>query len=111
MKVSVHVFVVYLQLLTEFFCCVLFNDTFHISFLKFVIQERDQSKDLKLTRKVVFLLASCLGGKAALPEAAITKLIQVRYIPVSTQRRFDVETTLFGRQRRCYNVETTSYVY
>ena len=28
--------------------------------------------------------------------------------PVSTRRRFDVVTTLFGRQQRCYNVETTS---
>ena len=31
--------------------------------------------------------------------------------PVSTRRRFDVETTLVGRQKRCYNVETTSCVY
>ena len=29
------------------------------------------------------------------------------YNPVSTQRRFDVNTTLFGRQQRCYNVERT----
>ena len=27
--------------------------------------------------------------------------------PVSTRRRFDVDTTLFGRQKRWYNVETT----
>ena len=27
---------------------------------------------------------------------------------ISTRRRFDVGTTLFGRQPRCYNVETTS---
>ena len=31
--------------------------------------------------------------------------------PVSTRRRFDVGTTLFGRQQRCYNVETTSCAY
>ena len=31
--------------------------------------------------------------------------------PVSTRRRFDVDTTLFGRQQRCYNVETTSCSY
>ena len=29
-------------------------------------------------------------------------------LPVITRRRFDVDTTLFGRQQRCYNVETTS---
>ena len=32
----------------------------------------------------------------------------VRKMPVSTRRRFDVVTTLYGRQQRCYNVETTS---
>ena len=26
-------------------------------------------------------------------------------LPVSTRRRFDVDTTLYGRQQRCYNVE------
>ena len=31
--------------------------------------------------------------------------------PVSTRRRFDVVKTLFGCQRRCYNVETTSRVH
>ena len=31
--------------------------------------------------------------------------------PESTRRRFDVDTTLFGRQQRCYNVETTSCDY
>ena len=34
--------------------------------------------------------------------------IQLRqYFPVSTRRRFDVYTTLFDRQQRCYNVKTT----
>ena len=28
--------------------------------------------------------------------------------PVGTRHRFDVVTTSFGRQQRCYNVETTS---
>ena len=31
--------------------------------------------------------------------------------PVSTRRRFDIVTTLFGRQQRRYNVETTSSAY
>ena len=32
--------------------------------------------------------------------------------PGSTRRRFDVDTTLFGRQQRCYNIfETTSCVF
>ena len=31
--------------------------------------------------------------------------------PVSTRRCFDVDTMLFGRQKRCYNVETTSCAY
>ena len=29
------------------------------------------------------------------------------FCPVSTRRRFDADITLFERQRRCYNVETT----
>ena len=32
-------------------------------------------------------------------------------VPVSTRCRFDVDTTLFGRQQRCYNVETTPCAY
>ena len=33
------------------------------------------------------------------------------YCQVSTRRRFDVVTTLFGRQQRCYNVQTMSCAY
>ena len=29
-------------------------------------------------------------------------------IPVSTRRHFDVDTTLYGRHQRYFNVETTS---
>ena len=29
----------------------------------------------------------------------------------STQRHWDVYTTVYGRQKRCYNVETTSCTY
>ena len=40
------------------------------------------------------------------------KKISVRkYTPVSTQRCFDVETTLPGRQQICYKVETTLCAY
>ena len=33
------------------------------------------------------------------------------YNPVSERRRSDVDTTLYRRQQRCYDVETTSCVY
>ena len=36
---------------------------------------------------------------------------QITTFPVSTRRRFDVVTTLFGRRQHCYNVKTTSCVY
>ena len=34
-----------------------------------------------------------------------------KYFPVSTRRYFGVGTTLFVRQQRCYDVETTSCAY
>ena len=39
-----------------------------------------------------------------------TSLTTISCNAVSTRHRFDVDTTLFGCQQRCYNVETT-YVY
>ena len=30
------------------------------------------------------------------------------YFPVTARRHFDVDTTLFGCQQRCYDVKTTS---
>ena len=49
------------------------------------------------------------GFKNCLPLPR--KLKKVVCNPVRTRRRFDVDTTLFGRQQRCYNVETTSCAY
>ena len=47
----------------------------------FPLQEKDQSKlsrdQMKLTRKVAFLLASALSGKSTLPEMSLLKLVQV----------------------------------
>ena len=42
-------------------------------------------------------------------RAASIKLCNL--IPVSARRRFNVDTTLFGRQQRCNNVKTTSRVH
>ena len=40
---------------------------------------------------------------------SLSQNIDPGYDPVSTQHCFDVDTTLFGRQQRCYNVEATPY--
>ena len=38
-------------------------------------------------------------------------LLKASHIPVNTQRRFNVDTTLFGRQQRYHNVKMTSCAY
>ena len=57
---------------------------------------------LKLIRKIWFKQAMLSTG-----DNEIKDLEQkaANTIPVSTRRQYDVVTTLFGRQQRCYNVK------
>ena len=50
-----------------------------------------------------------ISSKTVMSEEIKSQLEKTRTLanPVSTRRSFDVNTTLFGRQQHCYNVETT----
>ena len=41
----------------------------------------------------------------------VLDILLLTIIAEPEKSRFDVVTTLFGRQQRCYNVETTSCAY
>ena len=51
----------------------------------------------------------CLMFKtSSLASLGIKLISSIDHYPESTRRRFNVDTTLFERQLRRYNVETTS---
>ena len=54
-----------------------------------------------------FPLQSLLLVPREVLQTTIRRQIERSEDPVSTRRRFDVDTTLFGRQQRCYDVETS----
>ena len=46
-----------------------------------------------------------------IPEPTVSVELKCVYFPVSKRRRFNVVTTLYRRQQRCYNVKTTPCAY
>ncbi|XP_066913207.1 protein unc-79 homolog isoform X2 [Clytia hemisphaerica] len=83
-------------------------------------KEKDQSKlsrdQMKLTRKVAFLLANTLAGKGSLPEVSLTKLVQFFCHDAGTKYHFDdvnnelTPNTFKPRAVECLDINSSSEI-